>query len=87
MATPVPVQSAPKPYTTFPLPDDALYMKFDHICPTDIRDKPLWKYKQTMTMEEEMGGWGTPDDSNINIFTCAFCSAVLKRQLRRQMVL
>ena len=44
-----------------------LYMKFDHFCPTDIRDKLLRKYDQTTSTDKETDGWGTPDNSYTNI--------------------
>ena len=59
------------------------YMKFDHICPTDIRDILLWKCKQTTMTDEVTDRWRTPGSFHTNR---TFRSSELKRQLKRQKV-
>ena len=60
-----------------------LYMKLNHICPTDIRDILLWKCKQKTMTDKETDRWGTPDNCHTN---STFGLSELKRQLKRQRV-
>ena len=60
MATKVPVQSAPKPLQVFSYLV-ILYLKFDRICPADIRDILLSNCEQAIMTNKETDGLGTTD--------------------------